>query len=298
MSLFNRPGTGVSRFTQLLDAFASYAGNANKVLRIKSDETGIEAATVSGTGDVVGPASSTDNAFVRFDGTGGKTVQNSSATLDDSGNATFTSSTLNNTGLKIKDTDASHVLSIVPGSNLTADRTLTITSGDANRTLDISADNVTISSTAATLLDDASISAMLTTLGLTFNTYTPTVTLVGGSGNTVPQYSTNTGIYFKCGSLYLVWIYLTGDGGNEGAGTGQLNISLPATTNASEPVGNISVGTSLNSMTLRSILGVTGPSVSTVQLNYINAGAIASLTGADQNNASRSLVLRFFFYGA
>lgn len=39
-----------------------------------------------GTGNVVGPASATDNAITRFDGTTGKLIQNSTATLDDSGN--------------------------------------------------------------------------------------------------------------------------------------------------------------------------------------------------------------------
>lgn len=48
--------------------------------------TGTKWATVSGTGDVVGPASSTDNAITRFDSTTGKLVQNSTAILDDSGN--------------------------------------------------------------------------------------------------------------------------------------------------------------------------------------------------------------------
>ena len=38
-----------------------------------------------GTGDVVGPSSSTDNAVVRFDGTTGKLIQNSLAILSDSG---------------------------------------------------------------------------------------------------------------------------------------------------------------------------------------------------------------------
>jgi len=38
-----------------------------------------------GTGDFNGPASSTDNAIVRFDGTTGKTGQNSLATIDDNG---------------------------------------------------------------------------------------------------------------------------------------------------------------------------------------------------------------------
>jgi len=42
----------------------------------------------SGSGDVSGPASSTDNAIVRFDGTTGKLIQNSGVTIDDSDNIT------------------------------------------------------------------------------------------------------------------------------------------------------------------------------------------------------------------
>lgn len=44
-----------------------------------------------------------------------------------------------NTGLHILDTDSSHDLILAPGSNLSADRTLTITTGDSNRTLSLSA---------------------------------------------------------------------------------------------------------------------------------------------------------------
>jgi len=39
----------------------------------------------SGSGDLVGPASSTDNAIVRYDSTTGKLVQNSGVTIDDTG---------------------------------------------------------------------------------------------------------------------------------------------------------------------------------------------------------------------
>ena len=45
----------------------------------------------AGTGDFVGPASSTDNAFVRFDSTTGKLGQNSTSTLSDAGIALFQS---------------------------------------------------------------------------------------------------------------------------------------------------------------------------------------------------------------
>lgn len=47
----------------------------------------------------------------------------------------------NASGLKIEDTDASHTLGLVGGSNLTADRTLTLTTGDASRTLTLTADS-------------------------------------------------------------------------------------------------------------------------------------------------------------
>ena len=44
------------------------------------------ASTGGGSGDVVWPASATDNAIARFDSTTGKLIQNSTVTIDDSGN--------------------------------------------------------------------------------------------------------------------------------------------------------------------------------------------------------------------
>ena len=53
---------------------------------LKSTGTGVEWGWgSSGSGDVVGPASSTDNAIVRFDSTTGKLIQDSTATLSDGG---------------------------------------------------------------------------------------------------------------------------------------------------------------------------------------------------------------------
>ncbi|NJO18757.1 MAG: hypothetical protein HC838_00025 [Spirulinaceae cyanobacterium RM2_2_10] len=63
---------------------APATGDAARFLR--GDGTWVAAA---GTGDVVGPASSTDFAIARFDGTSGLLLQNSTATLDDSGNVIF-----------------------------------------------------------------------------------------------------------------------------------------------------------------------------------------------------------------
>jgi len=46
----------------------------------------VMAGVGGGAGAVLGPASATDNAIARFDGTTGKMIQNSGATIDDSGN--------------------------------------------------------------------------------------------------------------------------------------------------------------------------------------------------------------------
>ena len=47
-----------------------------------------------------------------------------------------------NTGLEIQDTDASHTLTIKPGSNLSADRILTIITGDEARTITLNSDAI------------------------------------------------------------------------------------------------------------------------------------------------------------
>lgn len=61
------------------------AGTVGQVLT--SAGAGVPTWTTNAAGDVTGPASSTDNAIARFDGTTGKLIQNSVTTIDDTGNA-------------------------------------------------------------------------------------------------------------------------------------------------------------------------------------------------------------------
>ena len=66
-------------------------GAAGRVLKVNSGATAVEWATdTAGTGDVVGPGSSTDDALARFNTTTGKLIQNSTATLNDAGTITAT----------------------------------------------------------------------------------------------------------------------------------------------------------------------------------------------------------------
>jgi len=93
----------------------------------------------AGGGDVVGPASSTDNAFTRFDSTTGKLLQNSTgATLSDTGAAVFTGAldVLGNStagsNLKLyEDTDnGTNFVSLKAPNTIAADVTFTLPSAD------------------------------------------------------------------------------------------------------------------------------------------------------------------------
>ena len=76
-------GGGSSTFIGLTDVPASYASQALKVVRVNAGETALEFFTLgAGTGDVVGPGSSTDNAIARFDLATGKLIQNSQGQRD------------------------------------------------------------------------------------------------------------------------------------------------------------------------------------------------------------------------
>ena len=66
-------------------ALNTYDGKAY-MLKDDGTQSVVQIGGGAGSGDVVGPASATDNALARFDGTTGKLIQNSVATLDDSGN--------------------------------------------------------------------------------------------------------------------------------------------------------------------------------------------------------------------
>lgn len=135
--------------------------------------------------------------------------------------------------------------------------------------------------------------------GTRAGTFTPTVTLVGGAGNTVPVYTTNTGRFTKIGNRYLVDIFLNGDGGAEGAGTGQLTIALPAAAHASFPGGLFLGGTLINStstyISYISIVGGTSVLQVTIQDTI---GTTLAATGAQQNNTTRSIRLQFQFEAA
>ena len=133
-------GTGASTAANArVNLLPSYTSNATKVLAINSGGTDVEWVTPAvGTGDVVGPSSATDNAFARFDLTTGKLIQNSSATLNDSGAPTFVGSVAvsgtSATGADIKlyeDTDnGTNYVGLKAPASIASDLTWTLPSTD------------------------------------------------------------------------------------------------------------------------------------------------------------------------
>ena len=67
---------------------ATDAGTAGQVLT-SAGAGSVPTWTSNGTGDVVGPASATDNAVARYDSTTGKLIQNSTVVIDDNGNTSL-----------------------------------------------------------------------------------------------------------------------------------------------------------------------------------------------------------------
>lgn len=74
------PGTIATSYTLTLPIDDGISGQA-----LITDGVGVLAWSFAGVGDVVGPASSTDNAIARFDGTTGEILQNSTVTIGDDG---------------------------------------------------------------------------------------------------------------------------------------------------------------------------------------------------------------------
>lgn len=188
-----------------------------KLYVVKNATTGGFAVTfkVSGQTGVSVPNGST--YFLYVDGTDARLItgtiasQNSnnvSITGGSISGATVSNTSLSNvsvvanaSSLSVRDADASHILSIAVGSNLTANTIFTLTTGAAsNRTLDISASNVTISTAGAALIDDADASAQRATLGLGAVALLSSVSLTSNVSGTLPVANGGTGVTASTGT--------------------------------------------------------------------------------------------------
>lgn len=258
--------TGAGTDTITLQAPASIAasytltlpvddGAANQFLQ--TDGSGVLAWASGGTGDVTAASNLTDNAIVRGDG-GAKGVQTSAVIIDDTDNVTgMATLTLPNTGLHLLDTNATHDLIIAPGSNLTADRTLTVTTGDSDRTL--------------TMAGDATISG----------TNTGDVTLAG-----TPDYITISGQVITRGAIDQT-TDVTGVLPVANGGTNASSASITAFNNITGYTAAGATGTTSTNLVFSTSPSLTTPTLGVASATSVNKVAItapassATLTLAD-----------------
>ena len=90
----------------------------------------------SSAGDFSGPGSSTDNAVVRFDGTGGKTAQNSGVVIDDSNNVSGVGTLATTGDVTIFDDANNADTSLSIGTSATEALVVEALNGGSNKTLE------------------------------------------------------------------------------------------------------------------------------------------------------------------
>lgn len=134
---FGNGGTGQTSYTdgQLLIGNTATGGLSKATLTAGSNVTITNgngtitiASTASGTGDVVGPSSATDNAIARYDLTTGKLIQNSGVTIDDSDNLTLPAQA----DLRFSDSDSSNWVAFQAPATITTNVTWTLPSVDGS----------------------------------------------------------------------------------------------------------------------------------------------------------------------
>jgi hypothetical protein len=162
------------------------------------------------SGDVDGPASSTDNAVARFDGTTGKIIQNSAVTIADT-TGDITAGAYNK--VTITAPASSATLTIADGKTLTASNSLTLAGTDST-TMTFPATSATIARTdaaqtftgiqtfsSAPILSSATASKAVFTDGSKALTSTGTLTTdQGGTGQS--SYTAGDLVYYATGTAF------------------------------------------------------------------------------------------------
>ena len=219
--------------------------------------------TGGGSGDVVGPASATDNAVVRFDGTTGKLVQNSAVTVADT-TGDITGGKYN--GLTV--TTTTGTLTITNGKTLAASNTLTLAGTDST--------TMTFPSTSASIAR--------TDAGQTFTgTQTFSSPIAVGSGGTgLSATPTNGQIDIGNGTGFTRATLTAGSGISITNGAGSISIAAtggsPGGSTTQVQYNNAgSFGGITNATTDGTTLSMTSPKIITA-INDTNANELIKFT--------------------
>ena len=152
----------------------------------------------AGDGDVSGPGTATDNAVVRFDGTGGSNLNNSGVIIDDSNNVTGVNAltvTTNITASNITIVGSASTVGAVAFTSTSATVTGNLTVSGAITATTIGATNVTVTGSASSI---GSVTITTTSVGINTTTVT-SGTALEVTGN-MRITTTGNGLIFPDGS--------------------------------------------------------------------------------------------------
>lgn len=151
-----------------------------------------------GSGDVTGPSSSTDNAFVRFDSTTGKIIQTSNLTCSDVSGVTTTLATI---------TPAATTGATVAGQSLAVTASPAVASTDTAGANDGGSITLTAGAAARNTSGNANGGDINLVTGAGIGTGTAGQVVVPGGTAAAPGIAlsgaTNTGIQLNAGALYV-----------------------------------------------------------------------------------------------
>ncbi len=212
-------------------------GDANLLAWNGSDYLDIE------QGDVAGPASATDNAVVRFDGTSGKLIQNSAVTIADTTGDITTSGQLNATTADLTNLEVTNI----KAKDGTAAATIADSTGKITVSTELAVDNINISGNTISSTDSNG-NIVLAPNG-TGDVQVDADTLrVGDSGaDATIQSNGNADLILKTGNATTGTITLA-DGANANLtvalnGTGQIVVNAGAVgTPTIAPTGDLNTG--------------------------------------------------------
>lgn len=185
----NPSDLSVATVTSMLNAFVGDSGSGGVKGLVPAPAAGDAAAnkflsasgiwTVPpGSGDVVGPASSTDNGFVRFDGTTGKLIKNSAATIsnaDVNASAAIAYSKLNLSGSIVNaDVASGAAIAVSKLAALTASRAV-VTDGSG-----------VVSAATTTATEIGYVNGVTSAIQTQINTNTPTGSVIMFGGASAP----------------------------------------------------------------------------------------------------------------
>ena len=144
-------------------------------------------------GGVTGPASSTDNAICRWDGTGGTAIQNSEPTIDDSGNISMGSGDtvdgrdVSADGATLDNIKAAPIVTMEANATLTNERYLAVTSPLTKSDGGAGAAVTLALSTTATLSNQARVGVRINSAGSTYTRRR--INVIPGSANMTASHS-------------------------------------------------------------------------------------------------------------